>query len=767
MKSYLKLLTRNKLFTAIEAVGLIVSMAFIVLLASYIHQQYAAAHIVPEYKDIYTVGSDSKLKMKQGFADEVRKRIPEVEIAGTYYNAHTNHVSIGSESIKIQVSSADADFFRILHTVGIDEYMASALDLKDNALISRSFARSYNISEGQKIEISNIVGNRHDFTVAGIFEDFGHTLLQYSDVIVSLDCFPNSSSEPSVLMKTMHGTDSETLYAKLEDLCKELYPDGEGFGSRHFDKLEMARLDEIFFSDLETYFNKGDRKTIRLFLFIELLLLICAVFNYINLNYALSSKRAKEIAVKKLSGASSWSVSFSLILQSTTFTLICFVLGLLLSFSFVPGMNTLLSNPDVAISICYTPVFLFLFIALCVSIGIVAGILPALNLSSFNALDIVNGRYRRISKMTVSKILIVLQNSAAVFLIALVLVMELQLYKSSHRPQHADISDVFAVLGFPLNEEVDGLFGSIPGVNRYGLSQGFPGIGSVTVFSKNRFGGGGSYEAYFMDSTAFRILNPDIIRDYGGPLVGAAWFSADAAEVFGVDDEHLDIDEILDEIPLDSSCDRIGGIIEELVNNPYNQGEEYPTVIFVEDIDDMKYGQWILETSGDHKTMKKSILSACKNAFPDLSILERSYYLEDGVIRILQPQRNNIRLVELFLFLIILVTLLGLVAMSTFFCDQKAKDTVIRKVFGGTARTEMIRNLFEYLVLVVISCIIGIPLAVIASARYLEGYIYRLENYWWVFLLASLVVMLIVILSVLAQTVKLAHSDPVRVLKSE
>ena len=70
------------------------------------------------------------------------------------------------------------------------------------------------------------------------------------------------------------------------------------------------------------------------------------------------------------------------------------------------------------------------------------------------------------------------------------------------------------------------------------------------------------------------------------------------------------------------------------------------------------------------------------------------------------------RLVEIFMLLSILIALLGLVAMSTYYADEKSRDIAVRKVFGGTVDTEAQRTIREYMVLVGIACVIGIPIAV-------------------------------------------------------
>ena len=125
------------------------------------------------------------------------------------------------------------------------------------------------------------------------------------------------------------------------------------------------------------------------------------------------------------------------------------------------------------------------------------------------------------------------------------------------------------------------------------------------------------------------------------------------------------------------------------------------------------------------------------------------------------------RLVEIFMLLSILISLLGLLAMSTYYADEKSRDIAVRKVFGGTVDTEARRSIRDYMVLVGIACLIGIPIAVFAAQEYLKDFIFRLEGYWWIFVLAVAITLAISFLAVLWQTLKAARANPAVELKKE
>ena len=125
------------------------------------------------------------------------------------------------------------------------------------------------------------------------------------------------------------------------------------------------------------------------------------------------------------------------------------------------------------------------------------------------------------------------------------------------------------------------------------------------------------------------------------------------------------------------------------------------------------------------------------------------------------------RLVEIFMLLSIIISLLGMVAMSTYYADEQSRDIAVRKVFGGTVDTEAWHSIRDYMILVGIACIIGIPIAVYAAQEYLKDFIYKLEGYWWIFVAAVLLTGLIAFLSVIWQVLKAARTNPAIELKKE
>ena len=133
----------------------------------------------------------------------------------------------------------------------------------------------------------------------------------------------------------------------------------------------------------------------------------------------------------------------------------------------------------------------------------------------------------------------------------------------------------------------------------------------------------------------------------------------------------------------------------------------------------------------------------------------------------LEEAENYMRMIELFMALSVLISLLGLLAMSALFASERTHDIAVRKVFGSTVKGETLRAVGEYMILVSVSCIIAVPVAAWIARRYLEGFNYRISGYGWIFAVAVLISLLISFASVLWQDLKAARTDPATELKKE
>lgn len=790
MKSYLKFLSRNKLYTAIEAVGLVISIAFVILIGNYVWQQYSIAHENPIGDRVYAVGNDQYVALSWWDKAEFDAKIPEAEAVCRVSNREMV-ITIGESKIQGIMIQVDPEFFEIFPNYQLLEGNLEEYGLKGHCLISESFARKHFTGSpiGKQLSMENYFAGEETFTVCGVYKDFSGTMMPPSDILSNPEYDAAYSSgrihpfstigQYVTLIKVKEGTDREALAKKVEDICKEHYD------SNFVKSTPIYTVPELYFNPEQWIFHRGNKSVLQMLLVVVLLLLTSAIFNYVNLNLALSGKRAKEMATRRLLGAPQGSIVWKYIGESILFTAVCFALALLLSWALLPIMNELLLNvtTDTGNTWMYIPVTLGLsagtvaaYALAIVLIGALAGIAPALFASRFAPIDIVRGTFRRRSKMVFSKVFIVFQNTVSVILIAMAILMEAQLGHMMHRPLNARSEGLYS-LGFYARDysEVEPLvdrLNRIPEVKRVAFGRGFPGQMNMELGFKAPDGTHHQTQVIACTPEYFEMLGLKVVKDFGTPRENSVWMSQSLANEIELSDTTMTY--YAGKFQVNGiNTEYVGGVFEDIPTSDATASD--PTTnsaVIMAPAQSILYGNGLMiEVEGDKRTADKAIMEA----YAAYSEEKNGTYVEPGqngyimdvLNRQLLPVKMALRLVELFMVLSVLIALLGLLAMSAYYSGENTKSIAVRKVFGSDVLRETRRTVKDYMVLVGIACIIGIPVSVWMAGKYLSRYTYRIENYWWIFVLAVVLTFAMAFGSVLWQTLKAAKTNPATELKKE
>ena len=791
MKSYLKFLSRNKLYTAIEAVGLVISIAFVILIGNYVWQQYSIAHENPIGDRVYAVGNDQYVALSWWDKAEFDAKIPEAEAVCRVSSREDMVITIGESKVQGIMIQVDPEFFEIFPNYQLLEGNLEEYGLKGHCLISESFARKHFTGSpiGKQLSMENYFAGEETFTVCGVYKDFTGTMMPSSDILSNPEYDAAYSSgrihpfstigQYVTLIKVKEGTDREALAKKVEDICKEHYD------SNFVKSTPIYTVPELYFNQEQWIFHSGNKSVLQMLLVVVLLLLASAIFNYVNLSLALSGKRAKEMATRRLLGAPQGSIIWKYIGESILFTAVCFALALLLSWALLPIMNELLLNvtTDTGNTWMYIPVTLGLsagtvaaYALAIVLIGALAGIAPALFASRFAPIDIVRGTFRRRSKMVFSKVFIVFQNTVSVILIAIAILMETQLGHMMHRPLNARSEGLY-FLGFYARDysEVEPLvdrLNRIPEVKRVAFGRGFPGQMNMSLGFKAPDGIHHQTQVIACTPEYFEMLGLKVVKDFGTPSENSVWMSQSLANEIELSDTTMTY--YAGRFQVNGiNTEYVGGVFEDIPTSDATASD--PTTnsaIIMAPAQSILYGNGLMiEVEGDKKTADKAIMEA----YAAYSEEKNGTYVEPGqngyimdvLNRQLLPVKMALRLVELFMVLSVLIALLGLLAMSAYYSGENTKSIAVRKVFGSDVSRETRRTVKDYMVLVGIACIIGIPVSVWMAGKYLSRYTYRIENYWWIFVLAVVLTFAMAFGSVLWQTLKAAKTNPATELKKE
>jgi putative ABC transport system permease protein len=768
MKSYLKFLSRNKLYTAIEAAGLIVSLAFVLLTGHFVWQQRQMTRNVPDYQDVYTfyrsMAGRSGIGHAWGMAYQARESIPEVEQAAMFWRSLNDEetVEVGGQKYHVGSFMVGGDFFDIF-PAEFDYGGPEVLADPSNVIVSRAFA---NRLGGAEQAIGRVIDG--ESTIAAIIRETPNPIFGDVDIISSIENLTNRKKSPYMMdvipfVKVRKGTDRAALEVKADTLVTRAF---DAIKARNFlDDSGLVRYDEVWFSPANNQsLRRGNSTYTGIILLVTLILLLSAIFNYINLNVALSSKRAREMATRKILGAGERALIGGYLLESFAFTALCFALAVLLAEACTPWFNRII-GAAVPVRVLYTPGWLAVYALFVILLSVIQGLLPAWIGTRMPAIAVVKGAYRARHKHVFSKVFIVLQQVFSILLLSLAIVLGRQVSHMANRPLGVDVEGDFYVQvdDWGLRDVFARQAESLPCVNRIGRSTYFPGM-LEEWRSEDKDRGIIKMAVLTCDSTAFDIFGFDVKERYEAPVDGTVWISEQEMTRFGVDrdTESLGYHHVQGE--------SIGGIVGDFAaNDVLEYGSDVGSYVVITPEEEL-YGL-LIETVGDPAETERQL----KELYTELSmkyvgIEDKPYmfgFIPDLLSEGLSEVRARLSLVGVFMLLSLLLSVLGLTAMSSYYANESSKDIAIRKVFGSTVQDEIRKTVLEYLALLGVAALIAVPLAVRLAARLLEAYPYRISGYGWVFAVAVVLATLIAFASVLWQTLKAARTNPAVELKKE
>ena len=766
MKSYLKFLSRNKLYTAIEAVGLVVSLAFVIIIACYTWQQFAVTREAKDYKRIYALTSgQDRISAWPGELAAVKDRIPDVEAAGRI-NVYGTASWFNGRQVQgnPDVYEIDPEIFEFLPQTFVSGD-ATVLQDRNQVILGEKFANR--ISPDMDPTGKTIIVRGDTCTVGGVIRWSEQSILREGDIYRAF----NEPDVPStseftipvdlVLVRLREGADHQAVRTLIDTVVTREF--SKMYSPARPERSMTIPFKDIYFFKAGNVTKQGNSSLVYALIAVGILLLASALFNYINLSVALAGKRAKEMAIRATLGESEGRIRWRYVSESVLFVAVCLTLAFLLARALAPAFNRYIAG-DIGLEVSASPLYLGAYAILAVLIGLISGLVPAWMTSRYKAVEVIKGEQRRQTKTVLSRVFIIIQNVITVVLISLALVMELQYDHMVSMPIGADVDELYYISSGTVGKDI---LAQKPYVDRIGTSNGFPSHGqmnlSTAVEGQKVFVG-----VLQCDEEAFDMFGFGMVKDFGTPRMNSLWFTESAARIYSLDEENPVLPEIFKIIMGDA---HIGGIIQDYaVKGPSEvQGNEVG-VVSIEGLEGnstvvLKLNRFDADVRAELKEIGRSE-SLRFTGEEDYG--EKYYgYIPELIERSMESTRNFISLIELFMLLATLISLLGLVAMSAYYTGMQTRNIAIRKVFGGTVTSETGRSVREYMILVGIAVLIGIPIAIFLSERYLRQFWYRIDGYGWVFAVGAFIALAISFLAVLWQTRRAAKTNPAIELKKE
>ena len=773
MKSFWNFLKKNKLYGAINLVGLTVSIAFVLLLAVYVQRQLTTDSFQQNADRIYVIANEDNVTMGYWLDKHLKNNFPEIEkgcCVANITSAAAFHIA--GERVYGSTMAADSTFFEMF---SYDLVKGSKADWKvsgDRCMVSEEFANAH---FGDKDPLGQIISLNYngDFTltVCGVYKDFGNSILKAPDVLIRGDIMPKMNSSHDEYMSNAGGGicfvmayPGADLQARQDDIlnwCEENF----WVYKSHYDKVRIIPLKDMYFLNEGIRYGSdtiqfGNRSFVNLLLAMCILLLAFAVLNYINMTTALTGFRAKEMATRRLVGADKRSIFLKVISESTLICGISMLLAILLAEALAPLASRILEY-QVSIFKAVTPVNVLLVLGFIVVLGILSGIVPALLIQQAQPIEIVRGTLRLKTKTVYSKVIIIVQNVVAVVMLVSALTMGLQIRHMISADLGYNTKDILVVdNAFGQTGQIRPLLDRLrtePCVEEVGQGDGIPLGGTNNWTMEMPDGHWVSFQQIQGDDKYFDILGLKVKQDNHQR---AWWLNEYAFKEIGIEETATEYQ------TAKNGTRQIGGIYYDFKIRPieadqsaamiYNRGEnpddDYPWML-------------IVKTTGDQAAARKQVEAACKEVFPDR--LFEAQYIEEMIEDGFSDESRVLNIVLIFTLLSILVSALGLFAMSSYYMQQEIRSVSVKKVFGADYSGVLKELVLSFMKMVGIAFVIAVPIAWWIMNRWLSGYGHRISLHWWVFAEAGLVVAFIAVISVLYQSIRTARTNPATELKKE
>ena len=512
----------------------------------------------------------------------------------------------------------------------------------------------------------------------------------------------------------------------------------------------------------------GRIEYVQLFSMIAIFVLIIACINFMNLSTARASRRAKEVGIKKAVGAHQSSLIWQYLMESMLLAFFSLAIALLLVWLVLPKFNLLV---DKELSLQLSPYYVLLFLGITVLTGFLAGSYPALYLSSFRPVVVLKGEISSSwGELWARRGLVIFQFTLSIILIVAVLVVnrQIQYVQSKNLGYNKHNLIQFEMVG-KVETQLETFLDQV---------KKLPGIASVSTSGHDMIGRQNNTSGLEWPGknpeqrTLFEHVrvNYDFIETLGAEIKEGRSFSnkfgADTTKIIfnetGIKLMNLK-DPIGQKIRLWDQYDlQIIGVVKDF---HFQSLHENVKPLFFRLTPE---STWIvmarLELGREHEALQ-NLQEFYKSFNPGFDFDFR--FIDEQYARQYRAEQRVATLSQYFAGFAILISCLGLFGLAAFMADRKKKEIGIRKVLGASVSNIIALLTKDFTKLVVVSILLGLPIAYYVVNLWLTRFAYRINLSLWFFLLAGTMVLLISWLTVSSQAFSSARLNPSDCLQQE
>jgi putative ABC transport system permease protein len=785
IKNYLKValrnLLRNKGFSVINISGFAIGMASAVLILLWIQDELGYDRFHHNEDRLFQVWSSDELDggirslvfTPQMLAPALKKDYPEVQDAARIGWSFPSLFTYKDKKLKITGTWADPSFLTMFNFPVLKGDAKTALHDPYSVVITQGMAKKL---FGDEDPIGKIVkiDNAENFTVTALLKDvpdntqFEIGYLNSSEYLRAKGYFDTDWTNISVrtfaLLKP--GTSLSSINSKIKDI------DVRYSGNRAKTMSFLFPFSDVrLYSDFKNGKSVGGRiEVLRTFGLIAVFILLIACINFMNLSTARSEKRAKEVGIRKVSGAMKKSLIAQFLGESVLMAFIAGIFALMIVQVCLPSFNQLTQKH---LSIDFgNPRFWISAIGFVIITGLLAGSYPAFYLSAFKPVSVLKGSFKKINALiTPRKVLVVLQFSFAIILIISTIIVQQQVQYAQQRKTGYDKNNLIylylegdmaknnsliknALINSGAAVSTSRSFAPMTEVYSSGFSLTWPGKGPNTKIVFNRSATDGD----LVKTAGLKLIQGRDIDVQSYPTDSTACLiNESAAKAMGFKNP---LGQTITDDPI--TWHIVGVFKDFIMESPYE-----PIKPFI--IKGPKDGLNVINIRLNPNRPTEQNLSKAAEIFktynPEYPF--EYHFVDKEYEKKFNDERLTGKLAGLFAGLTIFISCLGLFGLATFMAENRIKEIGVRKVLGASITNITLLLSGDFIKLVITAVLIATPVAWWAGSKWLTKFDYRISISIWVFVAAGLSAIVIALLTVAWQSIKAAHTNPVKNLRTE
>ena len=786
LKNFFKIayrnLLRNKAFSFINIAGLAIGMASSMLVLLWINNEISFDDFHEKKDRIYEAWNKAEFSgdlqcwnvTPKVLAGTLQKDLPEVEQAVRVDWGSNYLFSVGEKKLSDKGVIVDSNFLTVFTFPLIKGKPSTVLADMHSIVVTEAFAKKLFGNEdpmGKTVTIDN----KDNFTITGVLKNIPkNTRFQFQYLVPWAymrsqgnddNYWGNNSTRTYVLLK--QNASFASANAKIKTL-RVKYEPSEPRWQMFLYPMSKWRLYSSFTNGVED--GGGRIQYVRLFAIVAAIIILIACINFMNLSTARSEKRAREVGIRKVVGASKRGLITQFIGESVLLAFIAGVFAVIIVQLSLSGFAKLI---DEELAIDYGNIyFWFVFAAFILITGLLAGSYPAFFLSSFQPVKVLKGTFQKSNALvTPRKVLVVLQFTFAIIFITCTIIVKQQIlhaqdretgYNKDNLVYHFLTGDLDKNYPLVKNELLSSGIASSVTKTSAPLTQGWSDSWGFEWDGKDP-NDKTDFDRYCADEGLGKTAGLQFVQ---GRDFNLAQYPTDSTGII-INESALKVMKFknpIGQIIKDNGIDwHVVGVIKDFIlQSPYN-----PTKPMA--IEGAKGWFNVIHIKFNPASSTAANLKKAEAVFKKYNPQYPFEYkfIDEEYIKKFDNEKRVGTAAGLFAGLTILISCLGLFGLATYMAENRIKEIGIRKVLGASISSIASLMSADFLKLVTISVLIATPAAWWAMSEWLKNYPYHVSIEWWVFIMAGVVALLIALATVSYQAVKAAVANPVKSLRTE